>query len=61
MGTGTCDTTEIRNLLVEWRDARIAFLASDHGQPSTFETRKPLFDRLANAEGALMAYACLVR
>lgn len=57
----TCDTVEIRNLLVEWRDARIAFLAADHGQPSTYDARKPLFDRLADAEDALMTYARQVR
>lgn len=44
-------------LLIEWRDARASFLAVDHADPKTFETRKPLFDRLANAEGALMDHA----
>lgn len=43
--------------LIEWRKARKAFFEADHGQPSTYEGRKPLFDRLANAECALMAIA----
>lgn len=48
---------ETNRLLIEWRDAREAFFAADHSSPKDAEARKPLFDRLANAETALMAHA----
>lgn len=51
--------TDIEALVVEWRDARQAFFnAFTHGAPEpTIQSTKILFNRLANAEVALMARA----
>jgi hypothetical protein len=49
--------TDIEALVVEWRDARAQFIAVSHSNVSNFDERKPIFDRLANAEDALMKRA----
>lgn len=47
----------LESLVTEWRDAREAILSADWKDPARAGTNVLLWDRLANAEDALMAHA----
>ena len=51
------ECNETRHLLIEWRDAREAFLTAEQASPKDFDALEPLLNRVISSTDALMTYA----